>query len=71
MRRNARQDAINRLREQQGVRFHDSWETNFDKDFKRVSKAIVAIWVIGSLLSLAVTVAVIWALITLVLHYTA
>ena len=69
--RNERQNALNRLREQQGVTFHDTWERDFDKNFKRMSKAVVAVWLVSILASLAITGVVIWAIIELVQHFTA
>lgn len=43
---------------------------DFDRDFKRVSAAAIVLGVFGSLVSLALTVAIIWAIVQLVQHFT-
>lgn len=71
--RNERQNALNRLREQQrrdNDFFFDKWETDFDKNFKRATKGIVAVWVAGIIGSLIFWGVVIWAIIELVQHFT-
>lgn len=71
MRKTARQQQLDNLRRQHsGDPFFDSWERDFDKNFKRASKGIAAVWVgvlVGSLILWGV---VIWAIIELVQHFT-
>jgi len=70
MRNNPRQDQINRLRQQQrGSDFFDSWEDNFDKNFKRIGAGFVAFWIAFVLVDLALLGVVIWAIIKLVNHF--
>lgn len=40
--------------------------TQFDRDFNRMKKAAVVIWVVSALLGLAVTGVIIWAIIMVV-----
>lgn len=82
MRRNSRQDALNRLREQQEPRrmvgrqmyrgnqrvdpFFDSWERDFDRTAKRGMKAFIAVWVGILIANLIIWGVVIWAIVQLV-----
>lgn len=50
--------------------FYDDWEKDFDKKkFKHALGGFIAVWVVASLLSLSLTLVVIWAIIRLVTHY--
>lgn len=66
--RNERQNAINRLREQQQNRhpFFDDWERDFDKSAKRMFRWGVGVWVGVLLANLVIWGVVIWAIIQLV-----
>ena len=46
------------------------FDRDFDKNFNRVAKGVVGLWIVGSLVSLALTIAVIWAIVQLVAHFT-
>lgn len=50
--------------------FFDKFDHDFDKTVKRTFGAALAIWVVGCLVSLALSIAVIWAIVVLVLHFT-
>lgn len=43
---------------------------NFDKQFERAQKAVIAIWAVGAFVILALTGVVIWAIVMLVQHFT-
>lgn len=67
MQRNSRQDAINRLREQQGRnQFFDSWESDFDKTAKRTVRGFIAVWATILIVNLILLGVGIWAIIELV-----
>lgn len=49
--------------------FSDKWEDDFDKNFNRMSKAIITMWVVGGIATLAFWIVVVWAIIKLVNHF--
>lgn len=72
MRRNARQDALNRLREQQNNDwFFDKWENDFDRTAKRAFRWGVGVWVAVLLANLVIWGVAIWAIVQLVQWVTA
>lgn len=67
MQRNSRQDAINRLREQQGRnQFFDSWEDDFHKTARRTVGGFIAVWATILIVNLILLGVGIWAIIELV-----
>lgn len=62
--RNERQNAINRLREQQA--FHDKWEDDFDRTVKRGFKTFLAFWLLMLVANLVILGVAIWAIVQLV-----
>lgn len=69
--RNERQNALNRLREQQGVTFHDTWERDFDRTAKRTMRGMIVVWLGILIANLVIWGVVIWAIIELVQWVTA
>jgi quinol-cytochrome oxidoreductase complex cytochrome b subunit len=47
-------------------RLDTNFEDNFDKAFNRMTKGIVVLWVVGALVSVALTIAVIWGIVQIV-----
>ena len=47
-------------------RLDRNFEDDFDKTFNRMTKGIVAVWVVAALCSLALTVAIIWGIVEVV-----
>jgi hypothetical protein len=65
--RNERQNAINRLREQQARSpYFDTWERDFDRTAKRGMRAFGAVWLGILVVNLVVLGVVVWAIIELV-----
>lgn len=66
--RNERQNALNRLREQQQNRhpFFDEWERDFDRTAKRTMRGMIVVWLGILIANLVIWGVVIWAIIELV-----
>jgi hypothetical protein len=63
-----RAELLNEVWGRPPLSFEDAWEGNFDKNVKRGLKAIVGMWIVGALISLAFLGLVAWGIIEAILY---